>query len=395
MAGEPQISRVPDAEAAAHRAAELLAAAIDGARTIRGVAHVALSGGTTPRRAYELLGPMLRTGATCTCGSATSAACRPTTPSPTPGWWPRRSTRPGPSSHRIRGELGAEAAAAAYGEELGGDDARRRAAGPRRGRPHRLAVPRASRRCARRAWRCRVHDAPKPPPERVTLTLGKLNDAPPDPAARDRARASASRWPACWTARTRPSPPRCWTARAWRSSPTTPRSAMAEVWLVRHAETEWSANGRHTGPHRHPAHPRRRGGRAGARAAPGRPPLRAASSSARSAARGRPPSSPASAAGAEVREELREWDYGDYEGITTPDIRRERPALVAVARRRAGRGVAGRRRGALRPPRRRAVRDRGPGERRRRPLRRPRAHPAGARRPAGSSAPSTSAATSC
>ena len=31
------------------------------------------------------------------------------------------------------------------------------------------------------------------------------------------------------------------------------------------------------------------------------------------------------AAGAEVREDLREWDYGDYEGITTPDIRRERP----------------------------------------------------------------------
>jgi len=29
-------------------------------------------------------------------------------------------------------------------------------------------------------------------------------------------------------------------------------------------------------------------------------------------------------ASVEVREEIREWDYGDYEGITTPEIRRLR-----------------------------------------------------------------------
>ena len=29
-----------------------------------------------------------------------------------------------------------------------------------------------------------------------------------------------------------------------------------------------------------------------------------------------------------------EWDYGDYEGITTPEIRERAPALVPVARRR-------------------------------------------------------------
>ena len=28
---------------------------------------------------------------------------------------------------------------------------------------------------------------------------------------------------------------------------------------------------------------------------------------------------------AEVRDELREWDYGDYEGITTAEIQRRRP----------------------------------------------------------------------
>ena len=43
---------------------------------------------------------------------------------------------------------------------------------------------------------------------------------------------------------------------------------------------------------------------------------------------------------AEVRDDLIEWDYGEYEGRTTADIRLERPGLVAV-----GRGPAGRRDG--------------------------------------------------
>jgi 6-phosphogluconolactonase len=46
---------VEDAEAAAHACAERTAAAIADARAQRGVAHVALAGGSTPSRAYELL----------------------------------------------------------------------------------------------------------------------------------------------------------------------------------------------------------------------------------------------------------------------------------------------------------------------------------------------------
>lgn len=46
---------VADAEAAARACAERVAAAIERARTERGVAHVALAGGRTPARAYELL----------------------------------------------------------------------------------------------------------------------------------------------------------------------------------------------------------------------------------------------------------------------------------------------------------------------------------------------------
>lgn len=49
----------PDAEAAAQAAASILAEQIAAARAARGVAHVSLAGGNTPRRAYELLGPLL------------------------------------------------------------------------------------------------------------------------------------------------------------------------------------------------------------------------------------------------------------------------------------------------------------------------------------------------
>jgi broad specificity phosphatase PhoE len=99
---------------------------------------------------------------------------------------------------------------------------------------------------------------------------------------------------------------------------------MAEVWLVRHAETEWSVNGRHTG---RTDIPLTSAGEAAARALAPRlvahrfarvlvSPLGRAQATAELAGVGD---------AAEVREELREWDYGDYEGITTPDIRRDRP----------------------------------------------------------------------
>ena len=58
MSDEPVVTRCEDAEAVAERVAEVMAAAIDGARTIRGAAHVALSGGSISR-AYELVGPKL------------------------------------------------------------------------------------------------------------------------------------------------------------------------------------------------------------------------------------------------------------------------------------------------------------------------------------------------
>jgi 6-phosphogluconolactonase len=54
-----KLSIQPDAESAARAAADLLAALIAEAQVARGVGHVALAGGNTPRRTYELLGPLL------------------------------------------------------------------------------------------------------------------------------------------------------------------------------------------------------------------------------------------------------------------------------------------------------------------------------------------------
>ncbi len=96
-----------------------------------------------------------------------------------------------------------------------------------------------------------------------------------------------------------------------------------QVWLVRHAETEWSRSGRHTG---RTDVPLTDAGCARAQELAGplgdhdfalvlASPLGRARDTARLAGLGEP----------EIREDLLEWDYGDYEGITTPEIREGRP----------------------------------------------------------------------
>lgn len=98
-----------------------------------------------------------------------------------------------------------------------------------------------------------------------------------------------------------------------------------ELWLVRHAQTEWSAGGRHTGLTDVPLN---EAGREHARSLrlPERnwslvltSPLSRSAETARLAGFGEQ---------ARVRDDLLEWDYGDYEGRTTNDIRRERPGWL-------------------------------------------------------------------
>ena len=100
-----------------------------------------------------------------------------------------------------------------------------------------------------------------------------------------------------------------------------------EIVVVRHGETEWSAAARHTGRTDVPlTEPGRRQAKAlGACLADRRfvlvltSPLQRAVETCRLAGFGDV---------AQVREDLREWDYGDYEGRTTADIRSQRPAWL-------------------------------------------------------------------
>ncbi|HEY6398364.1 MAG TPA: histidine phosphatase family protein [Solirubrobacteraceae bacterium] len=100
-----------------------------------------------------------------------------------------------------------------------------------------------------------------------------------------------------------------------------------EIFIVRHGETEWSASGRHTG---RTDLPLAEHGREQVRALASKlaeqsfslvlmSPLRRARETCELAGFGDR---------AEVCEDLREWDYGDYEGLTTPEIRSQNPDWV-------------------------------------------------------------------
>src|SRR5262249_2034634 len=99
---------------------------------------------------------------------------------------------------------------------------------------------------------------------------------------------------------------------------------LRAVWLIRHGETEWSLSGAHTGRTDLPLTENgRNNGRAVGRYLAGRPfalvltsPLSRAMETCRLAGYGDV---------AQVEPNLREWDYGDYEGRTTNDIRKDRP----------------------------------------------------------------------
>lgn len=101
-------------------------------------------------------------------------------------------------------------------------------------------------------------------------------------------------------------------------------SPFPELYLVRHGETEWSRSGRHTGRSDIPL---TEAGEAAARGVAGRlqgtafaavwssPSLRARTTCTLAGF----------GTGAVIKDELAEWDYGAYEGVTTEQILAERP----------------------------------------------------------------------
>src|ERR1051325_10795588 len=99
---------------------------------------------------------------------------------------------------------------------------------------------------------------------------------------------------------------------------------MSDLWLIRHGETEWSLSGAHTG---RTDIPLTEAGQAAAiglrRVLAGQQfalvltsPLERARETCRLAGLGDR---------AEVDTNLLEWDYGEYEGKTTPEIRAQSP----------------------------------------------------------------------
>ena len=161
-----ELLRHSDADGCARRAAALMADP--------DIVHLALAGGSTPQRAYELLGALRSdwSGVQLWFGDE---RCVPEGDEEANHTMASRALQaPGADWHRIRGELGPDEAAAAYAEELAGvtldltllglgEDGHTASLFPRNAALDRdgLAVG--------------VRGAPKPPPERVSLSLGLLN----------------------------------------------------------------------------------------------------------------------------------------------------------------------------------------------------------------------------
>ncbi|HEX5090338.1 MAG TPA: histidine phosphatase family protein [Nocardioides sp.] len=104
---------------------------------------------------------------------------------------------------------------------------------------------------------------------------------------------------------------------------------MGEAWLVRHGATEWSEAGRHTSTTDVPLTP---AGEDAARTIAARlqghdfalvltSPM----------TRARRTAALAGFASAAVDDDLREWDYGDYEGVTTEEIRESVPGWTVFS----------------------------------------------------------------
>jgi 6-phosphogluconolactonase len=178
----------PDPEATAAAAADLIATSIAAAQSARGIAHVSLAGGTTPRRAYELLAARLADrehvdwwfgDERCVPPDDLESNYRLVSESLIAGGIPAERV------HRVHGEDAPERAAAAYASELEREVPRNADGMPvldvallglgEDGHTASL-FPRDPSLDVTDALAVRVF-AVKPPPNRITLTLPVLRAA--------------------------------------------------------------------------------------------------------------------------------------------------------------------------------------------------------------------------
>ena len=180
----------PSEEEAARAAAARIACVFEEACVARGRADLGLAGGTTPRRAYEMLADAVSDWTGIHLWLCDERAVGPDDPDSNARMLAETllvgDRVPHEQVHRIRGELGADAAADDYERELA-------VIAPRRGAlpvldiallglgpdghtaslfPHHPALHAPETRAC-----VAVHDAPKPPPDRITLTLAALRAA--------------------------------------------------------------------------------------------------------------------------------------------------------------------------------------------------------------------------
>lgn len=199
-----RLTTLVDAEAVAKRAALQIARGLDAARRARGIAHLALSGGTTPARTYELLAGELRDWEGIEVWFADERCVGPQD-SESNYLLARQTllTAAGIAKervHRMEGELGPEAGAERYAQalrerlpaqrdgpapaagEIGDTDAMPAldvvvlGIGPD-GHVASLFPSAPTLDADARAVCLPVHDSPKPPPERITLSLAVLRAA--------------------------------------------------------------------------------------------------------------------------------------------------------------------------------------------------------------------------
>jgi 6-phosphogluconolactonase len=180
-----------DADAASARAAAEIARRLNVALSERGSAHLALSGGSTPARTYELLREEIESWKGIHVWFADERCVAPDDDESNYKL-ARETLLDGAAEldlaavHRMQGELGPERGAAAYAEALREHapledglavlDAIVLGIGPD---GHVASLfPGAPTLDADAAELCLgVHDSPKPPPERITLTLAVLRAA--------------------------------------------------------------------------------------------------------------------------------------------------------------------------------------------------------------------------
>jgi 6-phosphogluconolactonase len=186
-----RLTTLADADAVAGRAAAEIVRRLQSAREERGIAHLALSGGTTPGRTYELLAEEMSDWEAVEVWFADERCVG--ADDEQSNYRLASETLLGPARippervHRMEGELGAEQGAARYARALQAHVASREhdlpvldvivlGIGPD-GHVASLFPGAPALDAGARELCLPVHDSPKPPPERITLSLAVLRAA--------------------------------------------------------------------------------------------------------------------------------------------------------------------------------------------------------------------------